>query len=404
MGYQLLWLYRFADASETYRRGIELLGDRRSPIRAKLVGATGQVVGMSGQFDESEKQFSEAAAIAREFGDERALGYVEWGRLISRFFNGRHAEAAESGRAAVEHLRRAHDLQRLADALAWLPYPIILLGAPGEGRRLAAEALDLATRLGHRGGEILALRAAAIGANCEHVDLEQFERQARGDLERFEAIRSPWVSQSHAWLSLALCLRGDLAGSLHHADAAIAIEPVSGWAGVGWAFKFLGRALAGEVETCRTLLAEQRARLPQAGEAATSGRMNMLTSAAEGCVIVGLDDEAAALYPIVAERVDVQPVGGFYPVLAQRVAGMAATAAGLWDQAQEHFESGLRQSDEFPNRLERPQVLHWYGKMLLDRGDPADRERARTMLATALDDYHQFGMPLHAAMAQELLG
>lgn len=119
---------------------------------------------------------------------------------------------------------------------------------------------------------------------------------------------------------------------------------------------------------------------------------------------MGWADDAKALYPRVAERVDVVPVGAFDLVLAQRAAGMAAAAAGLWDKAQEHFETARRQSDEFPNRLERPQVLHWYGKMLLDRADPDDHERARTMLVDALDDYHQFGMPLHAGLAQALLG
>jgi len=98
------------------------------------------------------------------------------------------------------------------------------------------------------------------------------------------------------------------------------------------------------------------------------------------------------------------PIGVFDVVLAQRVAGMAAAAAGLWDQAQEHFEKARRQSDELPNRLERPQVLHWYGKMLLDRADPDDHERARTMLVDALDDYRQLGMPVHAAMTEALLG
>ena len=53
--------------------------------------------------------------------------------------------------------------------------------------------------------------------------------------------------------------------------------------------------------------------------------------------------------------------------------------------------------------MERPQVLHWYGKMLLDRANPDDRERARTMLVDALDGYRQLGMPVHAAMTHSLL-
>jgi class 3 adenylate cyclase/tetratricopeptide (TPR) repeat protein len=403
MGYQLQWLNRFADATAIYVRGIELLGDHRSPTRVTLVSATAQVMGITGLFDEAEAQFSDAAAIAREFADDRALGDVEWGRTVSRFFNARLADAVESGRTSIEHLRRAHDLWMLADGLAWTSFALVFSGFPGEARRLAAEAVELGMKLGHQGAELLGRRGVWWAEICERGDLEEYERGAREDLDRFETIRSPWVSQSHGWMASTLMLRGDLEGSLHHAEAAITLEPVSGWAGLGWSGKFLNRALAGEVETCRMLLSEQRGVLPHAGEAAPGGRTTMLNAAAHGCAVVGMADEAGALYPLVAERVDVLPILAFDAALAQRVAGMAAAAAGLWDEAQGHYETARSQSEEFPNRLERAQVLHWYGKMLLDRADPADHERARTMLADALDDYNQFGMPVHAAMTQALL-
>jgi hypothetical protein len=41
--------------------------------------------------------------------------------------------------------------------------------------------------------------------------------------------------------------------------------------------------------------------------------------------------------------------------------------------------------------------------MLIDRGAPADRERARTLLSEALDSYSQIGMPRHVEMTQALL-
>ncbi len=233
--------------------------------------------------------------------------------------------------------------------------------------------------------------------------LEEYERQARDQLERMETIRSPWVSNSHCWLASTLILRGDLDGSLQHAEAATSLEPVSAWTGHAWSRKFLARAFAGDRETCRTLLSNQHGLLPQAGGDATIGRTTMLLAAAQGCVIVGLADDAAALYPLVAEQVDVLPVGNFDLVLAQRIAGMAAAAASHWDEAQAHFELAKRQSDEFPNHLERPQVLHWYGKMLLDRANAHDHHRARTMLVNALNEYRQLGMPVHESMAQALL-
>jgi hypothetical protein len=131
----------------------------------------------------------------------------------------------------------------------------------------------------------------------------------------------------------------------------------------------------------------------------------MLYAAARGCAIVGLTDEAGALYPLVAERADAMPIGdAFDMALGQRIAGMAAAAAGLWDQADAHFETAGRQAHEFPNRVDAPRVRHWHAKMLLDRGRPEDRDRARAMLADALDSFRKLGMPLQAAMAEKLLG
>jgi hypothetical protein len=128
-----------------------------------------------------------------------------------------------------------------------------------------------------------------------------------------------------------------------------------------------------------------------------------LISAAQGCVLAGLPEEAAALYPLVAERVEQLPINVFDLALAQRVAGMAAAAGGLWDEAVAHFEIARRQADEIPVRLEQPQVSHWFGKMLLDRGRPEDRDRGREMIEAALEDYKAFGMPLHIARAEEML-
>lgn len=89
--------------------------------------------------------------------------------------------------------------------------------------------------------------------------------------------------------------------------------------------------------------------------------------------------------------------------LTERVAGMAAAAAGLWDEAESHFTEALAQAEKLPNVLDEPQVRHRYGKMLLDRGRTEDRDRAREMVSSALERYRRMGMPIHAAMAEELL-
>lgn len=105
-----------------------------------------------------------------------------------------------------------------------------------------------------------------------------------------------------------------------------------------------------------------------------------------------------------AERLDMLLIGNFFDAsLSERIAGMAAAAAGLWDRADAHFETAGRQAREFPNRIDAPQVSYWHTKMLLDRGVPEDRDRARAMLTDALDGYRAYGMPLHVDMAEALL-
>lgn len=53
--------------------------------------------------------------------------------------------------------------------------------------------------------------------------------------------------------------------------------------------------------------------------------------------------------------------------------------------------------------MEQPEVRRWYARMLLDRGGPGDRERARTLLAEARTAYAQIGMPKHIEMANQML-
>ena len=167
-------LTRFA----TYARGTELLGDHRNPTRATLVSGTAIVMGVAGSYDDAEAQFADALEIARECADDRALGRVEWQHSVSNLFNARLTDAIESGRASIEYLRREHDLWELSDALTWTSFPLLFSGRFSEGRRLAEEAVDLAMKIGHRAAEILGRRGIALAAIAEHVDLEQFERDA----------------------------------------------------------------------------------------------------------------------------------------------------------------------------------------------------------------------------------
>jgi hypothetical protein len=86
------------------------------------------------------------------------------------------------------------------------------------------------------------------------------------------------------------------------------------------------------------------------------------------------------------------------------LAGMAAAAGGLWDKAEEHYQTALRQAHELPHRLPQPEVRRWYARMLIDRDGPGDRDKARELPTEAIAMYRRIGMPKHIEMAEALLG
>jgi tetratricopeptide (TPR) repeat protein len=381
-----------------------VLGEQPSPTRARLLGSRAALLGLGGSLAAAEAQFAEALALVEEERDARALGSIEWCQTMSYWSNARAVEAIACGRSAIDHLRRAEDPWNLVDALAWTSFPLGYSGNTPEARTFAEEAAAIGAKLGHLGGECLGRRGLALVWAHEGATLEELERAARDDLERFSAIRSPWVYMSHAWVASILALRGELDAALPYAEDAIRLEPASAWSGLGWAAKFVNRALAGDLDACRRALEDVRARFPSPDDPATTGGIMMLAAAAQGCAIVGLDDEAASLYPLVAARVEQLAVANLFDMtLAHRVAGMAASAAGMWDEAESHFTAARRLVDELPNPLELPHVLHWHAAMLLDRGRPEDRERVRAMFDDALVEYRRFGMPLHEAAVEQLV-
>jgi class 3 adenylate cyclase/tetratricopeptide (TPR) repeat protein len=89
--------------------------------------------------------------------------------------------------------------------------------------------------------------------------------------------------------------------------------------------------------------------------------------------------------------------------LWEKVAGIAATRAGRFDEAVEHFENALRQAHELPHKIEQPEVRRWYADMLIERGAPGDVDKARTLIAEAIALYTTIGMPKHIELAERVL-
>jgi hypothetical protein len=126
--------------------------------------------------------------------------------------------------------------------------------------------------------------------------------------------------------------------------------------------------------------------------------------AVDGLVILGEQQQAAQLYPLVRQLVDTGAVFNWsIPRSVQTMAGVAAGAARNWDAAEEHFQIAMRQAESFPHRLEIAEINRFHAAMLLDRDASQDRERARSLLNVALDGYTRIEMPRHAEITRALL-
>ena len=130
----------------------------------------------------------------------------------------------------------------------------------------------------------------------------------------------------------------------------------------------------------------------------------MLALVIEGLIILGERSQAAELYPLVCELVETGAVL-LWPIsrFTHTIAGIAATAARQWEQAEEHFQMAMQQSESFPYRLEQSEIRRFQAMMLMDRAAPGDREKAQILLREALETYTHIGMLRHVEMTETLL-
>ena len=87
------------------------------------------------------------------------------------------------------------------------------------------------------------------------------------------------------------------------------------------------------------------------------------------------------------------------------VAGPEMTAAGCerWEDAEQHFEKALAMSARMGARPYLAHTQREYAEMLLARGEPADVDRAATLLREAVQAADELGMTLLSKRARSAL-
>jgi hypothetical protein len=174
--------------------------------------------------------------------------------------------------------------------------------------------------------------------------------------------------------------------------------------GLEWSCLFLCECFSSNEAAALSMLDERRAQLPVMGRRSSLGSWLALLAVIEGLALLGRRETAGELYPLALEAVGTGTVVDQHAIrLTQTVAGIAAAAGEKWEQAESHYQTALRQAHEIPFVSEQPEVRRFYAQMLLERGAPGDRERARAMLEEAIVSYRKIGMPRHVEMAEGLI-
>jgi hypothetical protein len=290
----------------------------------------------------------------------------------------------------------------LANHLCIVEHALLWAGRTEEARAIGQEVGPLAQRIGHHGA-IAVDGSVQLYGEILAGHLDAVERRALQLLALSREHDLGFIADFHTLLGLAAFWRGDWERAVACCEDGVRTVIPGALAGAPWAFSFLIRAYIGDRRRVLTMF-EDRPDLPDPGQPLNMGGLTIVRALVEGLVMIGRDEEASRLYPLLRARIDAGLVLNHWDMrLLHAVAGVAAAAGHQWETSEEHYRTALRQAEELPHRLDQPEVRRLYAMMLMERRAPGDADRAGLLLQEAIADYHAIGMPRHEAMARELL-
>lgn len=395
------WRGQMAAGFATAMRGLHALSKAAAHERALLLSAA--VAGrMSPAHVHEVWQFiDEATVIAERLSDPVVLGLA----LAGKSYGHRMCSEFEAAQATAEEalpLLSQEALWDRADVLFSLTYTLYYRGRFSACDARLPELQAAAGRAGHHGAQWVHDLIHNAIAFARSGDIRTFMGRAMATLAEPRARYFP-----RSLVGLGSLYLGGVGPALEQLADAVAEQPAEHWMqGMPEGNLLAATALAGHHEGARALIPSVIQRLPVTGRRNAHGAYLALDAFISGLTLIGDRDRCGALYPLALDYIRTGQVfsaicfGFGNPHLA---AALAADAAGLADQAREHFETALRQAHEVPIRLLQPTVLYGYGRSLSTTADTADRARGRAMVEAALVDFRALEMVLHANLAERFL-
>jgi predicted ATPase/class 3 adenylate cyclase len=402
MVYQLVWTARFVEGVQVGQRTLAALGNIVSADKARLLSALAFAISVGSDYAAATATFNQARALAEQVGNERAMADVLHMQTIHHFVYAEFAEGVRVGLRAAETFERESALWDLCSVQAFVIFEDGYLGSREQATRLADKALALAERLGHLGAAFLVLSdrirvAAMLG------DLPQVEALGPQIVDIGERGGLPWRYFGHLYLGLAAHRRGKAGRAEAHLRNAVELEPPGAFAGQSAAVLARHLAYDGRADEVMELFESARSKLPSLDRVNGMGSWSCLFYFVEAFYLCGLNEEAAALSPLLEGVLEYDKRWISYDgrLVATRAA-VAAAAARRWEEAERQFGIAREVAEQMSNRVELADLCRLHARMLLDRGGAGDHERADGLLQEALSAYRTFGMPAYATEAERL--
>jgi len=401
--YQMAWQNRLDEGSELLEKTLLRVGGEPSRGRARLLALLGHYRTNSGKLEEGDALQREAIEMAKALQDLHLLGSEV---MFSRLYHFQHIFNVRAYLDAVDEtiaLQKAHGTP--SDVSMTVGCGVVALVCAGQFdrvRSLHAEVMPLANTFGDVG------TAAQLELFDGIVDTAKGDYSRARDRQKkvvdmFHDWGMPWTSAVIATRASPAILTGDWETAetelLQAIDEAVDCPTFNG------------------LETCqllylRTLMGDPRAHqlldrheaiLPVRGRLNSVGSHHMELLWVESAILLGHDERAAQRYDSVVDLLERDTVTCYFPMLIERIAGIAAMAGEHYETAQAHFETALAQAKVLNFVNELGDTRRWHATMLLRRQAPGDREAARALLREAIAVYQQHGMPKHEKMARLLL-
>ena len=403
MAEQTSWLpgHGGRGARDVAKRGLALVGDRDLGTRCRMLALYARFASLAGDpYQDTHGALTEAEELARGLDRPDLTAELLTARARFHWSYMQFPEAVETGRRgiAMRRERREHYEQVEVGWHAWF-------SALGAGRLSeASEGFAEIERQAPKVGNPAAHWVALLGREFHHmVTSGALEDRRWTRLIAWTEENSPaFLFVVHGWRGMQRFYAGDWSAATQDFEAGVRLDNpsfVDGWISTAG---LVPAACAGK--DLRATLQAERVRVLQMGDENPEGMWERLTNVIEAFAASGAVAATADLYGLAATALAKGVVISFSNFrLWQMTAGIAAAGGRNWDVAQDHFEAALRQAHELPHVIAQPEVRRWYARMLLDRDEAGDRDKARMLLGEAVEQYERIGMPRHLEMAGEML-